>query len=36
MNAEPDWLEYFSGGVPTGEYFRMTLDDLREALAGRM
>jgi len=25
-----DWLEYFSGGVPTGEYFRMTLADLRE------
>ena len=32
MNAEPDWLEYFSGGVPTGEYFRLTLDDLRQAL----
>lgn len=32
MNAEPDWLEYFSGGVPTGEYFRMTLGDLRDAL----
>lgn len=29
MDDEPDWLEYFSGGVPTGEYFRMTLDDLR-------
>ncbi|OFW27223.1 MAG: hypothetical protein A3H97_22935 [Acidobacteria bacterium RIFCSPLOWO2_02_FULL_65_29] len=27
---EPSWLEYFSGGVPTGEYFRMTLQDLRE------
>lgn len=34
MNAdEPDWLEYFSGAVPTGEYFRMTLGDLRKALA---
>jgi hypothetical protein len=32
MNAEPDWLEHFSGGVPTGEYFRMTLGDLRKAL----
>lgn len=31
--GEPDWLEYFSGGVPTGEYFRMTLDELR-AISG--
>ncbi|MDI6789530.1 MAG: hypothetical protein QME44_02430 [Thermodesulfobacteriota bacterium] len=30
MNTEPDWLDYFSGGVPTGEYFRITLSDLRE------
>jgi len=29
MDYEPHWLEYFSGGVPTGESFRMTLDDLR-------
>lgn len=29
MDSDPDWLEYFSGGVPTGEYFRMTLDDIR-------
>jgi hypothetical protein len=27
--TEPDALEYFSGGVPTGEYFRLTLDDLK-------
>ena len=26
---ELSWLDYFSGGVPTGEYFRMTLEDLR-------
>ena len=30
---ELSWLEYFSGGVPTGEYFRMTLDDLRKLVA---
>jgi len=24
----PTWLDYFSGGVPTSEYFRMTLEDL--------
>jgi len=29
-HTEPDWLDYFSGGVPTGEYFRLTLGDLRE------
>lgn len=33
MESQPDWLEYFSGGVPTGEYFRMTLDDLRKVSA---
>lgn len=27
---ELSWLDYFSGGVPTGEYFRMTLEDLRD------
>jgi hypothetical protein len=27
---ELSWLDYFSGGVPTGEYFRMTLEDLRK------
>jgi len=27
--TEPDALEYFSGGVPSGEYFRMTLEDLK-------
>jgi hypothetical protein len=26
--TEPIWLDYFSGGVPTGEFFRMTLEDL--------
>lgn len=26
---EPLALDYFSGGVPTGEYFSMTLDELR-------
>lgn len=28
--SEPDALEYFSGGVPTAEYFRLKLDDLRK------
>jgi hypothetical protein len=28
--AEPIALDYFSGGVPTGEYFRITLDEIRE------
>jgi hypothetical protein len=32
-SEELSWLEYFSGGVPTGEYFRMTLDDLRQLVA---
>jgi hypothetical protein len=27
---EVNWLEYFSGGVPTGEFFRMTLMDVDE------
>src|SRR6188472_2230207 len=27
---QPTALEYFSGGVPTGEYFRMTLDDIEK------
>lgn len=27
-HTEPSWLDYFSGGVPTGEFFRMTLSDL--------
>jgi hypothetical protein len=27
---ELDWLEYFSGGVPTGEYFRITLEDVQK------
>lgn len=26
--TEPGWLDYFSGGVPTGEFFRITLKDL--------
>lgn len=30
MHDDPDWLEYFSGGVPTGEFFRLTLSDLRD------
>lgn len=30
---ELTWLDYFSGGVPTGEYFRMTLEDLRKLVA---
>ena len=29
---DPDWLDYFSGGVPTGEFFRMTLDDLTKTI----
>jgi hypothetical protein len=28
--TEPDWLDYFSGGVPTGEFFRLTLDELKD------
>jgi hypothetical protein len=31
-DADPDWLDYFSGGVPTGEFFRMTLDDLAKTV----
>ena len=27
-HKDSHWLDYFSGGVPTGEFFRMTLDDL--------
>ena len=27
-NTEPSSLDYFTGGVPTGEFFRLTLDDL--------
>lgn len=30
--SESDWLEYFSGGVPTGEFFRMTLNDLSRTI----
>lgn len=30
MIEETDWLEYFAGGVPTGEFFRLTLDDVRK------
>jgi len=26
--TEAGWLEYFSGGVPTGNFFKITLDDL--------
>lgn len=33
MHADPNWLDYFSGGVPTGEYFRMTLDDLSKTVS---
>lgn len=29
---EQDWLDYFSGGVPTGEFFRMTLEDLTKII----
>lgn len=32
--AEHDWLEYSSGGVPTGEAFRGRLEDLREISSG--
>lgn len=32
-DIEPGWVEYFSGGVPTGDYFHMTLDELREISA---
>lgn len=32
-SEELSWLEYFSGGVPTGEYFSITLDDLRKLVA---
>lgn len=27
-SVDPSWLDYFSAGVPTGEFFRMTLEDL--------
>jgi hypothetical protein len=27
---ETSWLEYFSGGVPTSESFRLTLEDVRD------
>jgi hypothetical protein len=33
MKKTPDWLDYFAGGVPTPEFFRMTLADL-DAIAG--
>jgi hypothetical protein len=29
-SADVTWTEYFSGGVPTGEYFRTTLADIEE------
>jgi len=29
---DPVWLEYFSGGVPTSEYFRMTLKDISNTI----
>jgi hypothetical protein len=28
----PTWLDYFSGGVPSGEYFRMVVSDLRNLI----
>jgi hypothetical protein len=28
-HREPSWLDYFSGGVPMAEVFRITLKDLR-------
>lgn len=31
-SADPSWLEYFAGGVPTGEYFRLTLEDLSKLI----
>jgi hypothetical protein len=35
--AEPpeelSWLDYFSGGVPTGDYFRLKLEHLRKLVA---
>lgn len=31
-DADPNCLDYFSGGVPTGEFFRMTLDDLTKTV----
>ncbi len=30
--SDPNWLEYFSGGVPTGEFFRMTLESLSKTV----
>ena len=33
MADEPTALDYFSGGVPGGEFFRMTIDDIR-AISG--
>ncbi|MDI1450789.1 hypothetical protein [Polyangium sp. 6x1] len=33
--CEPAALDYFCGGVPTGMYFRMTLDDIRAISAER-
>jgi len=29
IESEPSWLDYFSGGVPTGESFRCVLNDIR-------
>ncbi|MEA2206910.1 MAG: hypothetical protein QOE77_3686 [Blastocatellia bacterium] len=29
-DARPTWLDYFAGGVPTGGYFRITTESLRE------
>lgn len=34
MDDEPSALEYFSGGVPTGEFFRGTLGGIDEISAG--
>jgi hypothetical protein len=31
-HSDPSWLDYFSGGVPTGEFFRSTIDDLSKAI----
>jgi len=31
-NEDPNWLEYFSGGVPTGQYFYDTLKELSNTI----
>jgi hypothetical protein len=31
-STDPSWLDYFSGGVPTGDFFRMTLEGLAKLI----